>query len=338
MRWASLLAGATMLACASARGGGQANDLGASGSGLSRREVDSLRLEKPFLDKHTYTNRNYEFTGSTMVRSDNVRLTQDLPDQRGFITSRAGSLPENFQVEFDFRIHGQGATLYGDGMSVWMLPSQVSAEGSMFGMPDRTVGTGVLFDTYKNNRPGKTFPYVMLMHGDGVTPYDHDHDGLANEIAGCSARGLHNAKDVSKARLTYVKDRFVSLELNYRGQNRWDKCFETADTGSLTPRFLAFSAQTGELSESHDIQAVHVFELLKVPTSYAEVDYYMNGNEHAIQRATRGASGSSSSFGSWLWFFFKIAFAGGVVFAAYSAFAVYRSKSRRYGRSDLPMY
>lgn len=47
-------------------------------------------------------------------------------------------------------------------------------------------GLGIFFDTYKNNRPGVVFPYVMAMLGDGKTPYDKANDGKANELAGCS--------------------------------------------------------------------------------------------------------------------------------------------------------
>lgn len=56
----------------------------------------------------------------------------------------------------------------------------------MFGSQDKFEGLGVFIDTYKNNRPGTVFPYVMAMIGDGKTAYDKDNDGKANELAGCS--------------------------------------------------------------------------------------------------------------------------------------------------------
>ena len=61
----------------------------------------------------------------------------------------------------------------------------------MFGSADRFEGLGIFFDTYKNNRPGTSFPYVMAMMGDGQTTYDQDHDGKANELAGCSVLFSH---------------------------------------------------------------------------------------------------------------------------------------------------
>ena len=56
----------------------------------------------------------------------------------------------------------------------------------MFGSVDKFEGLGVFFDTYKNNRPGVVFPYVMAMIGDGQKSYDKNNDGKDQELAGCS--------------------------------------------------------------------------------------------------------------------------------------------------------
>ncbi len=68
------------------------------------------------------------------------------------------------------------------------LTKQRATPGSVFGSTDRFEGLGIFFDTYKNNRPGVVFPYVMAMMGDGSTPYDQGNDGKSNELAGCSVR------------------------------------------------------------------------------------------------------------------------------------------------------
>jgi lectin, mannose-binding 2 len=90
----------------------------------------------------------------------------------------------HFQIEVEFKIHGPGH-LYGDGFAMW-LTTQRGTNGPVFGSADKFEGLGIFFDTYKNNRPGVTFPYVMAMIGDGETSYDQEHDGKSNEIAGCS--------------------------------------------------------------------------------------------------------------------------------------------------------
>jgi mannose-binding lectin 2 len=66
------------------------------------------------------------------------------------------------------------------------LTKQRAEPGNVFGHTDKFEGLGLFFDTYKNNRPGTVFPYIMAMQGDGQTAYDKDNDGKANELAGCS--------------------------------------------------------------------------------------------------------------------------------------------------------
>lgn len=68
------------------------------------------------------------------------------------------------------------------------LTKQRAQPGPVFGHADNFEGLGIFVDTYKNNRPGTVFPYIMAMNGDGKTSYDKDNDGKANEVAGCSVR------------------------------------------------------------------------------------------------------------------------------------------------------
>lgn len=72
-------------------------------------------------------------------------------------------------------------------MAMW-LTKQRAQTGPVFGFMDRFEGLGIFIDTYKNNRPGVVFPYIMAMVGDGHTSYDKENDGKANELAGCSVR------------------------------------------------------------------------------------------------------------------------------------------------------
>jgi len=95
------------------------------------------------------------------------------------------SLPRSrSQIEVEFKISGKG-NLFGDGFALW-LTKQRASPGPVFGFTDKFEGLGVFFDTYKNNRPGTVFPYVMAMMGDGSTAYDSANDGKSNELAGCS--------------------------------------------------------------------------------------------------------------------------------------------------------
>lgn len=76
-------------------------------------------------------------------------------------------------------------------MALWVTKERAKP-GPVFGMMDQFEGLGLFIDTYKNNRPGIIFPYVMAMIGNGSVTYDKEHDGQANELAGCSVRILES--------------------------------------------------------------------------------------------------------------------------------------------------
>lgn len=295
-------------------------------------------LKKPFLDKYL-SSRFYDYGGSTLIRSDSfIRLTGSRPGEEGWLFSKLPAVPENFQIEFDFRIHGGGG-MYGDGMAFW-ITSHKGEKGPVFGSSDRFEGLGIFFDTYKNHRPGKTFPYVMAMLGDGQTAYDGANDGLANEVGACSGRGLHNAKDIAKARITYVKDKFLSLDLDYKGQKKWQNCFIVDKVVLPRSAYMGFSARTGELTENHDLHRVQVFSLRNPPQTYNELIELDTGKHPSGGRNFKSSSSNKSkdsrrsSSGSWLGFFMKLLVLIAVVLLAAVGYGIYITKNQRRKERD----
>ena len=55
------------------------------------------------------------------------------------------------QITLEFKVHGQGKTLFGDGFAVWFT-KEPSQEGPVFGSKDFFRGIGIFFDTYSNVR------------------------------------------------------------------------------------------------------------------------------------------------------------------------------------------
>lgn len=136
------------------------------------------------------SSRWFDFGGDTIIRADQyIRLVSDIPSQSGWLFSRIPITATNWEVEFEFSIAGKGH-LHGDGFALWITKERAQP-GPVFGHADQFEGLGIFFDTYKNNRPGVVFPYVMAMMGDGKTTYDSANDGKANEIGGCSVRKDH---------------------------------------------------------------------------------------------------------------------------------------------------
>lgn len=79
-------------------------------------------------------------------------------------------------------------------MAIWITKERATP-GPVFGSTDNFDGLGIFIDTYKNARPGLVFPYVMGMLGNSSTTYDKDHDGMANELAGCSVELVKEGSD-----------------------------------------------------------------------------------------------------------------------------------------------
>lgn len=249
-----------------------------------------------------------------------IRLTSDRPSQNGWLFSRVPLTATNWEVEVEFKVHGKNS-LYGDGFAMW-ITKQRGQLGPVFGHADKFEGLGIFVDTYKNNRPGVVFPYVMAMFGDGQTSYDKNNDGKDTELAGCSARGLRHSSIPTKLRLTYFQDKSLKLELQYKTVGDWLVCFEVQNPPAIPNiAYLGFSAETGELSDNHDIISVVSKNLYTSPVASGPGK---GGSKNQYKAKSAGAA----SGGSWTWFLFKIVLFILVAGGAYVGFTVYRAKSK----------
>ncbi|OQN98013.1 hypothetical protein B0A48_16319 [Cryoendolithus antarcticus] len=279
-------------------------------------------LTNPYLDSDLQS-RWFDFGGSTVIRADQyIRLTGQHQSEAGWLFSRVPLTATNWEVEVEFKIHGSG-TLFGDGMAMWVTKDRAE-QGTVFGMKDKFEGLGLFFDTYKNNRPGVVFPYIMAMVGDGQTAYDSGNDGKANELAGCSARGIRNVDFPTRLKVTYFQDKELTVDLLYKKEDEWTRCFQIPNTKLPAVSYLGFSAETGELSDNHDIVSVETRNLYSISgrtgTPPAGTKDYSRG---------KYKTDKSASSGSWFWFFVKFMVFGLLVAGAYLGFTMYRTKRRR---------
>ncbi|KAF9200114.1 hypothetical protein BGZ49_009681 [Haplosporangium sp. Z 27] len=201
-------------------------------------------------------NRWFDFGGDAFINANGyIRLTQDEPSQSGHLWSRLPLGTLRYEIEFEFRVHGKGTGLFGDGFAVWLTKERGEA-GPVFGNRDRFTGLGIFFDTYANSRQPHSFPYVMAMLGDGQTSYDNDHDGLANKLGGCESD--FRGKDVPTiGRLSYDSvAKTLTLAIQTKAVDQWDDCFRLYDITLPPSTYLGFTAHTGEVHDSHDIIGV----------------------------------------------------------------------------------
>lgn len=205
------------------------------------------------------------------------------------------------------------------------LTKQRATPGPVFGHTDQFEGLGIFFDTYKNNRPGTVFPYVMAVVGDGQKTYDKSNDGKDSELMGCSARGIRSDSIATKARLTYFQDKSLKLELQYKAEDQWELCFETLEPPTIpSVSYLGFSAETGELSDNHDIISVETKNLYDTKT---RPDPNSNKGKGS-GRSSRKNNTPAKKKGSWTWFFVKIMLFGLAIGGAYVGYQTWRKNQR----------
>ncbi|APA15069.1 hypothetical protein sscle_14g098390 [Sclerotinia sclerotiorum 1980 UF-70] len=329
MWFPKLLSALWLASCVMAAGDTQTTKL--SEDGIRSIPLRTHSLNQPYLDSDMQS-RWFDFGGNTIVRADKyIRLTYDHPSSSGWLFSRVPLTATNWEIEVEFKVHGQG-NLHGDGWAMW-LTKQRATEGDVFGSVDKFEGLGIFFDTYKNNRPGTVFPYVMAMVGDGSTSYDKNNDGKDQEFMGCSARGLRNANVPTKARLTYFQDKSLKLELQYKKEDQWELCFETFEPPTIpSVAYLGFSAETGELSDNHDIISVNTNNLYDTNTHKNKYKDSQPTSENGKSRSQKGQgvyNGKQKQTGSWSWFFVKC-FAGlAILGGGYVGYTAWRTQQRR---------
>ncbi|EAS34361.3 lectin family integral membrane protein [Coccidioides immitis RS] len=293
-----------------------------------RVPMKAFSIQQPYLDSDLH-HRWFDFGGDTIIRTDQyIRLTSDRPSQRGWLWSRVPLTATNWQIELEFKIHGEGS-LHGDGFALW-LTKQRATSGPVFGSADRFEGLGIFFDTYKNGRTGVSFPLVMAMMGDGKTAYDAAYDGRANDIGSCSARGLRGSSIPTKARLTYFQDKSLALDLQYKSDYSWTPCFKITPSNDVSIKipsisYLGFSAETGELSDNHDIIEVNTYSIYA--QSGGQSSQPANSGKKAANQGTSGTA-EVKERGSWLWTLFKFFMFLILIAGGYAGWTAYRTSQR----------
>lgn len=230
-------------------------------SGIKKTELTNHGISLPFLDPSTLRPRNWDALGTTIVSKNYMRLTSDHPHQVGSLFLKVPIQAESFEMELSFHIHSRARELVADGFAIWFTDRKLPI-GDVFGCQNHFNGLGIFLDTYKNGKRGQ-FPYVNLMLGNGMTPYNKDTDGFETRLAGCTARSILNPRsEMTKARIVYTKNGYFSLDFNYNNvADEWTNCVTLSDVKLPPIKYLGFSAETGDLSENVDLYENRIFAL-----------------------------------------------------------------------------
>ncbi|KAH9455271.1 hypothetical protein Pst134EA_022746 [Puccinia striiformis f. sp. tritici] len=249
----------------------------------------------PFVDTDLQ-NRWFDFGGSAIIDTNrHVRLTQNRASEAGYLWSRYPLTQPSFQVEVEFKIDGDSASLYGDGMAVWFSkPSQQI--GPVFGSADHWDGFGIMIDTFPNARHSYAFPRILGMINHGYTSFDVGTDGDGQEAGACSY-SVRRSDVSTKLQINYVRGRFLELLVQHDKWDEWDHCFTVSNYTLPENIFLGFSAHTGEVSDAHDILSVATNGLVYHPPRTANTG--SKSSTHHDWNGNIGGGIGSGALGFW---------------------------------------
>ncbi|KAG8962343.1 hypothetical protein FRC03_004320 [Tulasnella sp. 419] len=223
----------------------------------------------------------------------------------------------NYEIEIEFKISGTGGHLFGDGMAFWLTTTRTEF-GPVFGSKDNFEGIGVFIDTYSNTRHSYSFPRIMAMVNDGTKSYDLGNDGAQQEAGACSA-SLRKVDMRTKIRMTYIRGKRFTVELQYKQWDEWTPCFEIQNITLPSTPYLGISAITGDVHDAHDIISISSNSLTTKLTST---------HEDPTTKRKKGLGGSGE--GSWTWTLFKLVAFGGICTGGFRAWKVYNARGNKW--------
>lgn len=250
---------------------------GSAGDPASSADPE-LSFVAPFDLVNSYTGERYveewDTGGAAMVHRNFVRLTSDAQGHRGWLINRVPVTFRAWSVLMKFRVSGQSAQLFGDGLALWLVENPDHREGAVFGREDKWNGLAVTFDTFQNldKSHHQKHPYVSAVLNDGTRHYEPDEGNSPSEAkrgkhvipgrdegSGCSfdfrfseARDDFSVTNGTWAHVVHDGER-LRVSLRQSGGSFWTECIDFAMAPLKGEHFFGLSAATGDLVDNHDV-------------------------------------------------------------------------------------
>ncbi|XP_041917303.1 vesicular integral-membrane protein VIP36 isoform X2 [Alosa sapidissima] len=218
-------------------------------------------LVKPYQGVGTNPSSQWDFSGSTLVTSQYVRLTPDERSKEGSIWNTVPCFLKDWEMHVQFKVHGSGKkNLHGDGIAIWYTKERLHP-GPVYGSIANFHGLAIVIDTYPNDETSnRSFPFISAMVSNGTVAYDHGKDGRPTELGGCAAEIRNKDHDTYLA-IRYSKGR-LTVMVDVDDKNEWKECIDIGGVRLPTGYYFGASAATGDLSDNHDIISMKMYQLM----------------------------------------------------------------------------
>lgn len=234
--------------------------------------LPDLSFQKPFelisAEGERQVGAKWTYGGSTVVNRHFARLTPDRQSKRGNIWSTEKIGRREFSLVFTFRISGQGATWFGDGLALWITKEAHHVNGDNHGFTGEYTGFGLLFDTFVNTEHSGGHKDVTFMENDGTRTLDQLNSAKKE---GCDSPGIRyhekNAgfsasQNISRAKIQF-KDNTVRISIDAKNTGDWQSCYSkqlNLPVNWIDDATIGITASTGGLADNHDVIGLSVFE------------------------------------------------------------------------------
>lgn len=207
----------------------------------------------------------WSYSGATVVTDDYVRLTPDRQSTIGMMWNLQPLDLPAWEIVVGFRVHSKSG-FGADGMALWIVDDIPTQNGGLFGHPHEFHGVGILFDSYDNDRYRDNPAVHVLYNPKGqAKDYNAQQDFRGQSMGNCYFDYRNTPKPtLASARIRY-QDNTLTVSVSKHAE-RGEVLCATVTGVELTSGdyFVGFTAETGGISDHHDIHYLHLYPIAGV--------------------------------------------------------------------------
>lgn len=202
----------------------------------------------------------WSYHGAAVVTDNYIRLTPDRQSTVGMVWNTEPIDLPAFEIVLGFRVHSKSA-FGADGMALWIVDDIPTTHGNLFGHPNDFTGIGILFDSYDNDRY-RDNPAVHVVYN-GINDkkeYNPQTDFRGQSLGNCYFDYRNTPRPAMATARIRLQDGTLQVFVSKNSEKDEVLCATvTGITLESQTYFLGLTAETGGISDSHDIHFLHVY-------------------------------------------------------------------------------
>ncbi|CUG89258.1 lectin, putative, partial [Bodo saltans] len=211
----------------------------------------------------------WSYSGAAVVTDHYIRLTPDRQSTIGAIWNTEPLDLPAWEMIVGFRVHSKSG-FGADGMALWIVDDIPTQRGGLFGHPHEFHGVGIVFDSYDNDRYRDNPAVHVLYNAKGEhKDYNTQSDFRGQSSGNCYFDYRNTPKPtLASARIRY-QDNTLTVSISKSAEKGEVLCATVTGVElNSGDYFIGFTAETGGISDHHDIHYLHLY-----PVSGVQYDH-----------------------------------------------------------------